>query len=76
MSYVNQFVRGLPPPRWLRISSTVDGLRPVTGIVGKPAPVARDFDWISSPCSDGFRLCARERWCTFGDAGVIGPFVA
>ena len=48
----------------------------VTRSVGKAAPLASDFDWIPSPCSDGFRLCARERWCTFGDAGVIGPFVA
>ena len=51
-----KFVRGLRPPRWLRISSTVDGQRPVTRIVGKPAPVAREFDWIPSPCSDGFRF--------------------
>ena len=32
------------------------GQRPVTRIVGNPAPVAREFDWIPSPRSDGFRL--------------------
>ena len=53
--YVNPFVRGLLPPRWLRISSTVEGQRPITGTVGKAAPVASDSDWIPSPYSDGFR---------------------
>ena len=57
-SYVNPFVRELRSPRWLRISSTVDGPRPVTGIVGNPALVASDFNWIPSPCSDGFRFGA------------------
>ena len=56
--YVNPFVRGLRSPRWLRISSTVDGPRPVTGIVGKPAPVASGFDRIPSRYSDGFRFGA------------------
>ena len=54
--YVNPFVRGLRSLRWLRISSTVGRRRPITRIVGKPAPVASYFDWIPSPCSDGFRL--------------------
>ena len=54
ISYVNPFVRGLPPPRWLRISSTVDGPRPVTGIVEEPAPAASGFDRIPSHYSDGF----------------------
>ena len=56
MRYVNPFVRGLRLPRWLRFSSTVDGQRPVTRSVGKPAQVASEFDWIPSPCSDGFRF--------------------
>ena len=46
--YVNPFVRGQRPPRWLRFSSTVGGQRPVTGIVGKPAPAASESDRISS----------------------------
>ena len=54
--YVNPFVRGTPTPTGLRFSSTVGGPRPVTRIVGKPAPVASEFDWIPSPCSDGFRF--------------------
>ena len=54
MSYVNPFVRGRRPPWWLRFSSTVGGQRSVTRSVEKAAPVARDFDWIPSPCSDGF----------------------
>ena len=54
MPYVNPFVRGLRLPRWLRFSSTVGGQRPVTRFVEKAAPVARDFDCIPSPCSDGF----------------------
>ena len=56
--YVNPFVRGMRPPRWLRFSSTVGVQRPVTRSVGNPAQVASDFDWISSPCSDGFRFGA------------------
>ena len=56
MRYVNPFVRGRRPPRWLRFSSTVGGPRPVTRIVGKPAPVASEFDWIPSPYGDGFRF--------------------
>ena len=28
----------------------------VTRSVGKPAPVASEFDWIPSPCSDDFRF--------------------
>ena len=48
-SYVNPFVRGLRTPWWLRFSSTVDDQRPITRTVGKPAPVASDFDWIPSP---------------------------
>ena len=47
--YVNPFVRGLRPPRWLRFSSTVDGQRPITRFVGKQDPVASDFEAISSP---------------------------
>ena len=54
--YVNPFVRGLQSPARLRISSTVSGPRPVTRIVENPAPLASDFDWIPSPCSDGFRF--------------------
>ena len=53
--YVNPFVRGRRPPWWLRFSSTVDGQLSVTRSVGKPAPVASEFDWIPSPRSDGFR---------------------
>ena len=26
------------------------------GIVGNPAQVVSEFDWIPSPCSDGFRF--------------------
>ena len=29
-----------------------------TRIVGNSVPVASDFDWISSPCSNGFRFGA------------------
>ena len=53
--YVNPFVRGRRPPRWLRFSSTVGGQRPVTRSVEKAAPVAGEFDWIPLPCSDGYR---------------------
>ena len=53
--YVNPFVRRRRPPRWLRFSSTVDGQRSVTRSVEKAAPVASEFDWIPSPCSDGYR---------------------
>ena len=49
MPYVNPFVRGRRLPWWLRFSSTVGGPRTVTRIVGKPAPVASDFDWVPSP---------------------------
>ena len=56
--YVNPFVRGRRLPRWLRFSSTVGGPRPVTRSVGKAAPVASEFDWIPSHCSDGFRFGA------------------
>ena len=55
-AYVNPFVRGRRPPWWLRFSSTVGGQRLVTRIVGNPAPVASEFDWIPSPFSDGFRF--------------------
>ena len=59
--YVNPFVRGRRPPRWLRFSSTVGGQRPVTRSVEKAAPVASEFDWIPSPCSDGYRQF-KELW--------------
>ena len=72
--YVNPFVRGRRPPWWLRFSSTVGGQWPVTRIVEKPAPVASEFDWIPSPCSDGFRFIARHGWCASGWTGVRGPF--
>ena len=62
--YVNPFVRELRPPRWLRFSSTVGGQRPVTRSVEKAAPVASEFDWIPSPCSDGYRQFACDSWCT------------
>ena len=71
--YVNPFVRGRRPPRWLRFSSTVGGQRPVTRSVEKAAPVASESDWIPSPYSDGFRFIARHGWCASGWTGVRGP---
>ena len=47
--YVNQFMRGLRPPRWLRFSSTVDPPGRIAVFVGKQDPVASDFAAISSP---------------------------
>ena len=44
-----------------------------TRIVGKPAPVASEFDWILSPYSDGFRFIACDGWCASGWTGVRGP---
>ena len=53
--YVNPFVRGLAAPARLRKSSIVKAPGLITRIVVKPTPVASEFDWIPSPCSDGFR---------------------
>ena len=56
--YVNPFVRGLAAPARLRKSSIVKAPGLITRTVVKPAPVASEFDWIPSPCSDGFRFGA------------------
>ena len=35
--------------------------------------MASESDWISLPCSDGFRFIARHGWCASGWTGVRGP---
>ena len=59
--YVNPFVRGRRPPRWLRISSTVGGQRPVTRIVEKQLRWPANLTGFRRPAATVFVLVSSSQ---------------